>query len=160
MITFTDTMRTAIIRATAERTPRFAEFPDGAYAVEVGNRDGLYLLVYPAPDGAPKARETYAWFIRPQAQDSHSIAAILYDYSESTGDEGEGILLVLAPRGDRCAPLATFSPEVQERLLADLRGRNARFGGIAVADVWVNTTFPDRLSPFIVRVDRIADPLI
>ncbi|MFH1098426.1 MAG: hypothetical protein V1723_00640 [Candidatus Uhrbacteria bacterium] len=155
MFSLSDTVRDAIARAMETRLPRFADFSDEAYAVPVGDHDGLFLLVYPAPDGAARAAAAVIQNDRLQNEPrlAAMIATVHMDFSQSSHND-EGILLVLGPRSDRCATLESFAAAERERMIEEIHLHPA-LADVAVEDVWVNTTIPNRPTPFLIRIDRV-----
>lgn len=155
-IALTDTVRATIESALAVRGEPFARFTDDAYAVRLGEREALYLLVFSGADGAARARTASERVDRFRKQLPVDVATVVVDLSEA-GRDGEGILLVLGPRGDCCVPLTARSADEQARTLTVVRA-HAALARVDAEDLWLNTTLGDeRPTPFLIRTDRITD---
>lgn len=154
---FSESVRAAIDRAIRDRLPRLAEFSDGAYVVLVGDHETLALLVLPAPDGAACARDACARYDALREHHSMDLAVAFGDLSTS-GTDGEGLVLLQVPRSDHCAPLTAFRDvEVRAKILADLHTVPA-LAAVPIEDVWMNTTNPNRPTPFLIRTDHVMVP--
>lgn len=150
-----DTVRRDVERALAERSAVFTTFPDGATALITGEQSVFYVLVFPGPDGAQRARETLTRMDALRDTLSIEIAQVWMDCTPLARN-GEGALLLQAAPPDRCAPLATVEAMTRDRILATVRSI-PHLAAVAADDVWVLSPDAQEHIPIIVRTERITD---
>lgn len=155
MFELSDTVRDRVKRALAERSAVFATFPDGAIALATGEQSVFYVLVFPGPDGAQRARETLTRMDALRDTLNIETIPVWMDCTPLVRD-GEGALLLQAAPPDRCAPLTGLEATARDRILATVRS-TPRLATVVADDVWVLSPDARAHIPILVRTEHITD---
>jgi len=151
----TDAVRRDVERALAARGTPFATFPDGVVALATGEQSIFYVLVFPGPDGAGRAREALARADALREALAIEVVPIWMDCTPLAHAD-EGALLIQAATPHACTPLARLADGAErDRILSAVRA-HPRLTAVIADDVWTLARGSGAPLPILVSTERVT----